>query len=104
MYRGYTPIVHYLSPPVVYYDSTAELWFDGKSTKDLITGLATDEMLFINTKVGGSLMDFEGTVDNQDRFGHFARTRATGKIGELPIGNNYNLSMMWETGSAYVLP
>jgi len=29
--RHYTPVVYYLSPPVVYYGSEVEIWFDPKS-------------------------------------------------------------------------
>jgi len=30
--RSYTPIVHYLSPPVVYFEQMTEVWFNPKST------------------------------------------------------------------------
>jgi hypothetical protein len=34
--KGYTPVLYYISPPVVYYDSYTELWFDPKYTTSLI--------------------------------------------------------------------
>lgn len=37
--RSYTPIVHYLNPPVVYFEQMTEVWFNPKSTTSLITGL-----------------------------------------------------------------
>lgn len=61
-------------------------------------------MQFINFKVGGSLLDFELDVDFEDTFNWYSKSKARGQISELPIGNNHNISMMWETGSAYVLP
>lgn len=30
--KTYTPTLFYLSPPVIYYDSYTEIWFDSKST------------------------------------------------------------------------
>jgi len=61
-------------------------------------------MQFINAKVGGSLLDFELDVDFEDTFNWYSKSKARGQVSELPIGNNHNISMMWETGSAYVLP
>jgi len=37
--RTYTPRVYYLSPPVVYYESYTEVWFDPKSTMGVIQNL-----------------------------------------------------------------
>lgn len=35
-HKSYTPTVFYLSPPVVYYESETEVWFDPRSTMNLI--------------------------------------------------------------------
>lgn len=61
--KVYTPVIYYLSPPVVYYESETYIHFDQKQTTNLIVDLATDEMPFINAKIGGVLMDFENSVD-----------------------------------------
>ena len=61
--KSYTPTVYYLSPPVIYYDAYTELWFDPKHTQHVIQNLKADEMLFVNTEIGGSKLDFEGIVD-----------------------------------------
>jgi hypothetical protein len=66
--KAYTPVVHYISPPVVYYGSYTEVWFDPKSSTSLISELLVDGMPFINAKVGGSLIDFEGFVDETTTF------------------------------------
>jgi hypothetical protein len=55
-------------------------------------------MMFINTKVGGSLLDFEFNVDNDSTYSSYYRNFARGKVGELPIGESYNITMQWETG------
>jgi len=34
--RNYSPRIFYLSPPVVYYESYTEVWFDPKSTMNVI--------------------------------------------------------------------
>lgn len=87
---------------MVYYESTVELWFDPKRTTNLIQGLDNDEMQFINAKLGASLLDFEFNVDYDTTFSHYNRNRVTGRVGELPAGNSYNLSMQWETGKANI--
>lgn len=61
--RIYTPSVFYVNPPVVYYDSYTNIWYDPKSVNNLIADLETDELPFINAKIGGALLDFEFTLD-----------------------------------------
>jgi hypothetical protein len=60
-------------------------------------------MMFINTKVGGNLLDFEFNVDSDSTYSSYLRNMARGRAGELPIGANYNVTMLWETGNAHVL-
>lgn len=79
MYRkDSTPHIYYLSPPVVYYESFTEVWFDPKYTVNLIKDLEFDEMQFINTKVGGSLLDFELDVNHETRYSSYSRNKARG--------------------------
>jgi len=61
--KDMTPLVYELAPPVVYLGSEVFVWFDPKSTHTLITDLASDEMPFINAKIGGNIIDFEFNVD-----------------------------------------
>jgi len=100
--KDHTPVIYYMMPPVMYYESYTEVWFDPKYTDDLIQDLEFDEMVFINTKVGGSLLDFEESVTHQTTYSSYNRNRARGQVGELPIGN-HGISMMWETGKARVI-
>ena len=102
--RHYTPMLHYISPPVVYHEAYTELWFDPKSTMSLISNLASDEMPFINARIQGSLLDFEFNVESSTWFGGWRTNRVRGQVGELPIADNHSISMQWETGKAYVLP
>lgn len=67
-YQGYTPRMHYISPPTIYYESWTQLWFDPKNTFYLIEDLQDDEMHFINAKIGGILLDFEETVASDDSY------------------------------------
>lgn len=57
--KQYTPTIYYLSPPVTYYESWTEVYFDPKNVPGLIENLDADELQFINAKVGGNLLDFE---------------------------------------------
>ena len=44
------------------------MWFDPRSTEDLIGELEEDEMKFINAKIGPALIDFEGKVSDSTTF------------------------------------
>jgi hypothetical protein len=90
----------------VYYDSQTQVVFDPRSTLGLISGIEDDEMKFINFKIGGTnhgiALDFEFEVENTDSYTDYHRNYITGKVGELPVGRNYDVSMLWETGNALV--
>jgi hypothetical protein len=71
--RAYTPVIYELSPPVVYHNAEALVYFDPKSTTSLIKDLESDEMAFINVKIGGVLMDFEDSVTSTRGYSHYYR-------------------------------
>jgi hypothetical protein len=45
--RSYTPILYYLSPPVVYYEAEIQLHFDPKSIMNLIKDVESDNLPFV---------------------------------------------------------
>lgn len=45
-------------------------------------------------------MDFEFTVDYDVTYSAYAVNKAKGVVGELPIGNNDSIKMLWEVGYA----
>ena len=47
-------------------NSFTELWYDPRSTTGLVSDLETDEMFFVNAKIGPALLDFEFNVDYDD--------------------------------------
>lgn len=65
-YRAYSPVLYYIQPPILYYESFTEVWYDPRSVTNLIQDLANDEMKFINAKIGGAALDFEFNVDYDD--------------------------------------
>jgi hypothetical protein len=83
--RAYTPTIFYLAPRVTYYEAYAELWFDPASTMGLIEDLDTDELPFINAKVGGNLLDFEFGADSTSYFSAYSKNRVRGQVGENTI-------------------
>jgi hypothetical protein len=103
--RNYTPILMYLSPPVVYYESRTEVHFKNKDTIDYISrDLPTDEMGFINVKLDKANMNFEDTVSSTSRFSRNAQSRVRGYVGDQPISPKVEVSMLWETGYALQRP
>jgi len=100
--KAYTPVVFYLSPPVIYYESYTEIWFDPKNTLYLSQNLKSDEMVFVNTEIGGSKLDFEFLVDYDTHFRYYYDNKAMGQVGEMPIGHSSDIKMLWEVGHAMV--
>ena len=76
--RPYTPTMYYLQPRVTYYDSWTEVYFNPGNTMTLIKDLDSDEYPFINTKIGGNLIDFEFGVDSETTFTNWAVNFARG--------------------------
>jgi len=101
--RSYTPTIYHIAPRVTYYESETEVWFDPASTMSLIKDLETDELPFINAKIGDNLIDFEnGGTTSTSYFSGWSKNGVRGQIGENSIGKNQNVTMMWETGNAAV--
>ena len=67
-HRSYTPTVFYINPSVIYYEAVTQVFFNPRSTLNLIRNLQQDEMAFVNTEIGGSKLDFEFLVDYDDSF------------------------------------
>jgi hypothetical protein len=57
--KSISPVMHTLQPPIVYMGSKVSLHFDPKNTMSVIRGLLSDELPWINVKIGGALVDFE---------------------------------------------
>lgn len=100
--RSYTPVIHHLSPAVIYYEAYTEVWFDPKETLNVIRDLKSDEMAFVNTEIAGSKLDFEFMVDYETRFSNWNDNNVMGRVGEMPIGYSSDIKMLWEVGYAFV--
>jgi len=51
-------------------------------------------------ELAGSKLDFEYSVDYETTYSSWTDNRARGQVGELPIGNNDSIQMLWEVGYA----
>jgi hypothetical protein len=108
--RQYTPVLTLLSPPVVYDEVITEMWFDPKSTMSQIKNLKIDEMPFVNMEIGGSKLDFEFFVEptsGRNFRGHRSQIFSDaawvkGRVGQMPIGHDKDLKMLWEIGYSQV--
>ena len=67
---------------------------------NVILKLKKEQRPFVNLELAGSKVDFENTVDEFTTFSNWADNRVKGQVGELPIGNNDSVKMLWETGYA----
>jgi hypothetical protein len=59
-------------------------------------------MVFVNTEIAKSKLDFEFTVDYDTSFRYWWDNVATGQVGEMPIGHSTDIKMLWEIGHAMV--
>jgi len=64
--------------------------------------LQKDEMVFVNTEIGGSKLDYELYVDYDDSFSYYTDNRVLGEVGEMPVGHDKDIKMLWEVGYALV--
>lgn len=60
--KQYTPLLMSLNPPIVYKDSITEFHFNPKGIMGLIENLNSDDLPFVNGKINGALLDYEGYV------------------------------------------
>jgi len=99
-HRHLTPILKWISPPVVYQKAEIELIFDPKSTMSRIKDVASDDFPFVNAKIGEANIDFEGYVSSGKQFSGWYNNPVRGKVGDQKISDNLKVNMLWETGYA----
>jgi hypothetical protein len=100
--KPYTPVVYTLSPPVVYFESETNIWFDAKNVPNKLSDIPTDELPFINAKIGGALMDFETYVDFDRTFSAWHRNYVTGRVGDQAPAKNHDFKLLWEVGQSHL--
>ena len=83
--RAYTPTIFHLAPRVTYYESYTEVWFDPASTLNLIEDLDSDELPFINSKLGDNLIDFEFGASSESYYSAYSLNGVRGQVGENSI-------------------
>ena len=59
-------------------------------------------MVFVNTELGGSKLDFEYQVDSETSFSYWTNNEVMGTVGEMPIGHDKDIQMLWEVGYAMI--
>lgn len=67
-HRHLTPVLKYISPPVVYQEGEVELVFDPKSIMNRIKDLESDELPFVQAKIGLANINFEDYVSSGTSF------------------------------------
>jgi len=99
--RWYTPILRYITPPVVYQDAPVELVFDPKNLMNKVrTGLTSDDMPFVQAKIGKANINFEDYVTHETWFSGWYNNNVKGIVGDQKIAKNLDVNFLWETGYA----
>ena len=78
------------------------MWFNPFAILEKMQNLQQDEMVFVNTEIGGSKLDYEFRVDFDTYFSHWADNKVVGTAGDMPIGHDKDIKMLWEVGYAFV--
>jgi len=82
-----------------------ELVFDPKSIMNRITDLASDELPFVQAKIGLANINFENYVSSETTFsGWNPNNKVWGMVGDQKINSNLPVTMLWETGYAIYDP
>lgn len=90
----------YLNPPVVYQEAEVELVFDPKSIMNRIKDLESDELPFVQAKIGLANIDFADYVSSTTGFRGWYNNAVKGKVGDQKVSKNVEVNMLWETGYA----
>jgi hypothetical protein len=85
--KSYTPMIYYMSPPIVYKGSETDVWFNPKNIMNLIKDLEEEELPFVNLKVGEANTDFEGRVDSLTTFSANSKNRVRATITDQIVSN-----------------
>jgi len=101
-YREYTPLIYKVVPQVLTMDDIVDIWIDPKSTLNIVRNLRLDEKFFVNAKIGNSLVDFEGNIENTFKSPNNTKRIIRGKVTDDIPRNvfGYPISMLWEAGKA----
>lgn len=59
-------------------------------------------MVFVNTEIGGSKLDYEFNVDFDTTFHYWTDNKVLGSVGDMPVGHDKDIKMLWEVGYAFV--
>jgi hypothetical protein len=102
--KHFTPILLALNPPIVYKNSMTEFWFNPKSTANLMENLEAEDLPFVNAKINGALVDFEGQVDHETKIHGWRWNRVRGRVTDQPPSSKAVPQMLWETGNALIHP
>jgi hypothetical protein len=65
-----------------------------------IKDLATDDLPFVQAKIGKANINFEDYVSSTTRFSGWYNNAVRGVVGDQQVSSNLEVNMLWETGYA----
>jgi len=88
----------------VYFGGETFIHFDPRYVQNLNDNpIPEDQKPFINARIGGTLIDFDDFVTNEDSYSAYTRNTVKGRVGDQNPSHNNSISMLWNTGNAQVL-
>ncbi len=85
--RYFTPILHYISPAVVYSGSDIAFFLDPRGAQDK-KSTTLPEFPWTEVHLNGFGVDFEGFIEEDDRLPGWQKVQVRGKMGAVTPSND----------------
>ena len=95
--RFYTPVLYYVQPAVLYAGAEIAFWVDPRSAQDVVEyGV---EWPFIEARINGYTVDFEGKVDETTQLAAYNRNQVKGVLGNVMPAPDASVNMRFRVGN-----
>jgi len=97
--REYTPILHQISPQIVYNGSDISFWVDPRKAQAR-QDVVFQELPFYKVLVDGYGVDFEAFVDENTYLGTYTQNQIRGSMGDIAPNNASQIDFQFRVGYA----
>ena len=101
-HRAYTPILHIISPPVIYSDSIVQFFIDPRNSQQM-KSLSLPEFPWVEVRFNGYGVEFEAFVQENGYLTPYNRNQVRGQMGAIQPSNNTAVMFKFRTGNAQLL-
>lgn len=99
MSRAYTPILYYLSPPVIYSDSPISFMIDPRSAQNR-RSTTLPEFPFTEVRINGYGVNFEGFLEEDTVLSGYSKNQVRGVMGAITPNKSAEVNFRFRVGYA----